>query len=65
MRRWEASDPGTPVLTKGVCSDMITEKLLRFLKENWVSLLIVVGLPLAWFVLRSEGTALASVDAFE
>jgi len=44
---------------------MITEKLLRFLKENWVSLLIVVGLPLAWFVLRSEGTALASVDAFE
>ena len=37
---------------------------VRFLRENWVSLLIVVGLPLAWFALRSTGTPLASADEF-
>jgi hypothetical protein len=39
--------------------------LLRFLRENWVSLLIVIGLPLAWYGLRSRGTPLASAADFQ
>jgi len=42
-----------------------THSLVRLLRENWVSLLILVGLPLAWFALRSEGTPLASVADFQ
>ena len=40
------------------------QPVLRFLRENWVSLLIVIGLPLAWFSLRSTGTPLASAADF-
>jgi hypothetical protein len=39
--------------------------IIRFLRENWVSLLIVIGLPLAWFALRSTGTPVASVADFQ
>jgi HAMP domain-containing protein len=39
--------------------------VMRFLRENWVSVLIVIGLPLAWFALRSTGTPLDSVADFQ
>lgn len=38
---------------------------MRFLRENWLGLLIVVGLPLAWFALRSEATPFQSLDDFD
>ena len=41
------------------------QPIVRFLRENWVSLLILVGLPLAWFALRSTGTPLASAADFQ
>ena len=41
------------------------QPIVRFLRENWVSLLIIVGLPLAWFALRSTGTPLASAADFQ
>ena len=41
------------------------QPIVRFLRENWVSLLIIVGLPLAWFALRSTGTPLASAAEFQ
>jgi HAMP domain-containing protein len=41
------------------------QPIVRFLRGNWVSLLIVIGLPLAWFALRSSGTPLASAADFE
>jgi len=40
------------------------QPIVRFLRENWVGLLIVIGLPLAWFSLRSTGTPLASAAEF-
>jgi HAMP domain-containing protein len=43
----------------------IIQPIARFLRENWVSLLIVIGLPLAWFALRSTGTPLASAADFQ
>lgn len=42
-----------------------SERIAHFLRENWVTLLILVGLPLAWLTLRSPGTPLGSVDEFE
>ena len=38
---------------------------MRFLKENWLGLVIVVALPLASFTLRSEATAFQSPADFE
>lgn len=38
---------------------------MRFLRENWLGLLIVVGLPLAWLGLRSEATPLQSLEDFD
>ncbi len=39
--------------------------IVRFVRENWVSLLILIGLPLAWFALRTTGTPLASAADFQ
>jgi hypothetical protein len=41
------------------------QPFVRFLRENWVSLLILIGLPLAWYALRSTGTPLSSAADFE
>ena len=45
--------------------ELMADRLLRFARENWISLLIVIGLPLAWLMLRSEGTPLASAEDFD
>lgn len=39
--------------------------IVRFIRNNWVTLLIVIGLPLAWFALRSSSTPLASATDFQ
>jgi len=41
------------------------QPIARFVRANWVSLLIVIGLPLAWFALRTTGTPLASAADFQ
>jgi hypothetical protein len=36
-----------------------------FLKENWLVLLFAGGLITAWLLLRTPGTAIDSVEAFD
>jgi len=43
----------------------LKDRIVRFLEENWLGLLIVVGLPLAWFGLRSEATPFQSLEDFD
>ena len=38
---------------------------IKFLRENWLGLLIVVALPLAWFGLRSEASPFVTLKEFE
>ena len=38
---------------------------MRFLKENWLGLLVVAVVLLAWFSLRSEATPFATLDDFD
>jgi len=39
--------------------------LLRFLRENWLVLLVVGGLATGWLLLRTPGTDLASTEEFD
>lgn len=41
------------------------QTIVRLVRDNWVSVLILVGLPLAWLALRSTGTPLASAADFQ
>jgi HAMP domain-containing protein len=50
---------------KGISVASAIQPIVRFLRDNWVSLLIVIGLPLAWFALRSTGTPLGSAADFQ
>jgi hypothetical protein len=38
---------------------------MRFLRENWLFLLILGGMITAWLLLRTQGTALPSTEAFD
>lgn len=38
---------------------------MRFLKDNWLGLLIVIALPLAWFGLRSKATPFTTLEDFD
>jgi len=37
----------------------------RLIRENWLALLVVGGLAVAWLLLRTPATRLASVEEFE
>lgn len=39
--------------------------LQSFVRENWITLLVMVALGVAWLVLRTPGTELASVADFD
>jgi hypothetical protein len=39
--------------------------VVRFLKENWLFLLVVGGMIAAWLFLRTPATGLASTEAFD
>jgi len=41
------------------------ETIVKFLRENWLAPLIVVGLAAAWLLLRTPGTRLASTEEFD
>ncbi len=38
---------------------------MRFLRENWLFLLILGGMITAWLALRTQGTSLPSTEAFD
>ena len=41
------------------------DAVLRFARENWVFLVFVSGLLVAWFLLRTPATDLDSTDEFD
>ncbi len=41
------------------------EFVWRLVRDNWLSLLFVGGLLVAWFFLRTPATDLASIDEFD
>ncbi len=41
------------------------EAMKRFVRENWLTLLVVLGLGIAWLILRTPGTPLDSVAEFD
>jgi hypothetical protein len=38
---------------------------MRFVRENWLALLVVAGLIGAWFLLRTTATDLGSTEEFD
>jgi len=43
----------------------LRDEIVRFLKDNWLGLLIVIALPLAWSGLRSKATPFATLEDFD
>ena len=43
----------------------VLEFVARFVRDNWFTLLIVVGLAAAWLLLHDRSTTLASVEDFD
>ena len=41
---------------------MLGERLIRILRENWLFLLVIGGIALAFLVLRTPASALNSAD---
>ncbi len=39
--------------------------MIQFVRDNWLTLLIVAGLVTAWLLLRTSGSELASTQAFD
>jgi len=41
------------------------DKLLQFLRDNWLALLVLGGLAAAWLVFRTPSSDLASLEEFD
>jgi hypothetical protein len=39
--------------------------IAQFLRENWLILILIGGLAAAWLILRTQGTALSSIEEFD